>query len=155
MLSNSKVLVITILENLVGHTLSHVPLSSVRLLTRHLGARRDPTISLRIQLLPSAQRIAMLRQRWRHRPLLKVGPAALPLFTRRLLRPRVSKSSTPQLPPSHRTSRPHSLTHLHCIHRNRFSAPNGPHSVSTPSLVSLQIMRGRLLVPKLRLHLPL
>jgi hypothetical protein len=154
MLSNSKVLVVAVLVHVVGHALGHVPLSSIRLLSRHLGARWDPAVALGLQLLPSAQRIAMLRQRWRHRPLLEVGPAALPLFTRRLLRPRVAKPPAPQLPASHRTSRPHSLPHLHCIHRNRFSTPNRPHSVSTSSLVSLQIMRHRLL-PKLRLHLPL
>jgi len=159
MLSNSKVLVITILVHVVGHALGHVPLSSIRLLTGHLGARWDPTITLGLQLLPCAQRIAMLRQRWRHRPLLKVGPAALPLFTRGFLRPRVTKPPAPQLPPSHRTSRPHPLPHLHRIHRNRFSAPNGPHAVSTSSrlLVSLQIMCHLLLLllPKLRLHLSL
>ena len=98
----------------------------------------------------------MLRQRWRYRSLIKVSPAALSLFTRCLLSSRViPKSSAPQFASSHRTSRPHSLTHLHCIHRNRFSSSNRPHTVSTSSLVSLQIRLLLLLLPKLRLHRPL
>jgi hypothetical protein len=96
MLSNSKILIITILVHVVGQALGHVPLSSIWLLTRHLGARSDPAITLGLKCLTWALRKAMLRQRWRHRPLIKVIPAGLSLFTRCLLSSRVGpKSSTP------------------------------------------------------------
>lgn len=154
MLPNSKILVITILVHVVGHALGHVPLSSLWLLAGHVGAWRDTAITLGLQLLTSAQRKAMLHQRWRHRPLLKVTPAALSLFTRSLLRSLVHHPSTPQIS-SHRTSRSHSLTHLWgCIHRNRLSTPYRPHAVPTSTLVPLWLT-PRTRLPKVRLHLPL
>jgi len=155
MLSNSKILVITILVHVVGHALGHVPFSSVWLLAIHVGAQRDTAVALGLQLLTSAQRIVLLHQRWRHRPLLIVAPPTLSLLARCLLRSRAHKSPTPQLPLYHRTSRSHPLTRLRRIHRSRLPTPNRPHPVPTSSLVPLHLTPRPWLLPKLRLHLPL
>lgn len=84
MLSDSKILVVTILVHVVGHALGHVPFSSLWLLAIHVGACRDTAFSLGLKLLTSAHGIVVLHQGWRHRPLLIVAPTARPVLARSL-----------------------------------------------------------------------